>query len=256
MGKDLSSNQTQWSLIVRAQGEGPQARTALGQLLQRYERTIISIIRDLGHPPDQTPEEVKQEFFARIIEREDIGALDRGKGSFRSWLRRAVKSHLCNTWDAWNTEKNAARRTDYPEEFDATSEESPEQLLIGKLAADTLDYVTEKLRLEAKDLARFEAFRQFLPWTSPALDLVRPVGAALQQVAPLAASLGMTRTAANVAICRLRKDFEEALDEAVADISDVDLANPGAKAEVEREKRLLFRALYEPAGFFVHRQTG
>lgn len=61
MGNDLASHKTQWSLIVRAQGEGPQARAALGQLLQRYERTILSTIRYFRHPPDQTAEEVKQE---------------------------------------------------------------------------------------------------------------------------------------------------------------------------------------------------
>lgn len=256
MGQEQSCKKTQWSLIVRAQGDGPQARAALGQLLQRYERTIISIIRCLSHPPDQTPEEIKQEFLTRIIERQDIAALDRGKGTFRSWLRCAVKNHLRNTWDAWNAERNPARRTDYPDAFEVTSEESPEQLLMGKLAADTLDYVTAQLRLGAKNLARFDAFKEFLPRTSPALELVRPVDAPLQKIAPLAASLGMTRTAANVAICRLREKFEEGLDAAVADTLDVDLEDPAGKAEVEREKRLLFRDLYEPAGFFVRLQTG
>ena len=255
MGQDLSSQKTQWSLVVRAQGAGPQARVALGQLLQRYEGTIMSIVRYLRHPPDQSPEEIKQEFLTRIIESQAIAVLDRGKGSFRSWLRGAVKNHVCNLWKSWYTERNAARRTDYPEAFDATSGESSDHILDGKFAADTLAYVTEQLRLSAPNAVRFEAFMEFLPAMARTLDLVTPAKASLQQVGPLAASLGMTRTAANVAIHRLREEFKRRLAQAVADTLDIDLADPAGRAEVEREMRLLFRALCEPVNLDVHLQT-
>jgi DNA-directed RNA polymerase specialized sigma24 family protein len=255
MGQDLSSQKTQWSLVVRAQADGPQARVALGQLLHRYERTIISIIRYLRHPPDQSPEEIKQEFLTRIIASRAIAALDRGKGSFRSWLRGAVKNHVCNVWKTWYADQNAARRTDYPEAFDATSGESSDHILDGKFAADTLDYVTEQLRVSAPNAARFEAFMDFLPQIARRLDLVRPARTSFEQVAPLAASLGMTRTAANVAIHRLRDEFKRRLTQAVADTLDIDLADPAGRAEVEREMRLLFRALCEPVNFDVHLQT-
>lgn len=256
MGKDLVSPKTQWSLIVRAQGEGPPARAALGQLLQRYERAILSTIRYFRHPPDQTPEEIKQEFLTRIIECHAIAALDRGKGTFRSWLRRAVKNHLCNSWDAWNADKNPIRRTDYPDAFDATSGESSEQLLDAKFAADTLDYVTEQLRLSAPDKARFEALREFLPRVTPRLEVVAPAAPSLDGVAAIAASLGMTRTALSVAALRLRVAFTKRLTAAVADTLDIDITQPDGKAEVEREMRLLYRALCQPVRFDVHVQPG
>jgi DNA-directed RNA polymerase specialized sigma24 family protein len=255
MGQDLSSQKTQWSLVVRAQGAGPQARVALGQLLQRYERTIISIIRYLRHPPDQSPEEIKQEFLTCIIESQAIAVLDRGKGSFRSWLRTAVKYHVCNLWKTWYAVGNPARRTDYPEAFDATSGESSDHILDGKFAADTLDYVTEQLRLSAANVERFEAFMDFLRPNCRTLDLVTPAKASFEQVAPLAASLGITRTTANVAMHRLRDNLKEGLTQAVADTLDIDLADPAGKAEVEREMRLLFRALCEPINVDVHLQT-
>jgi DNA-directed RNA polymerase specialized sigma24 family protein len=258
MGIDLSSSKTQWSLIVRAQSDGPQARAALGQLLQRYERAILSTIRYFGHPPDQTPEDIKQEFLTRVIESQAIAVVDRGKGTFRSWLRRAVKNHLCNVWRAWHADKNPARRTDYPDAFEATSGESSEHILDRKFAADTLDYVVEQLRRSAPNAARFEAFRDFLPRITWTLDLVAlsPAKASPERVAPVAASLGMTRTAVSVAIHRLRDDFRRCLTAAVADTLDIDLADPDGKAEVERELRLLFRALCDPVSLDVHLQTG
>ena len=258
MGIDSSSSKTQWSLIVRAQSDGPQARAALGQLLQRYERSILSTIRYFGHPPDQTPEDIKQEFLTRIIESQAIADLDRGKGTIPSWLRRAVRNYLCNVWRAWHADKNPARRTDYPEAFEATSGESSEQILDRKFAADTIDYVIEQLRLSAPNPARFEAFRDFLPNFTRTFDLVAlaPAKASPDRVAPVAASLGMTRTAVSVALHRLRDDFRRCLTAAVADTLDIDLADPKGKAEVERELRLLFRALCDPVSLDVQLQTG
>jgi hypothetical protein len=153
---------------------------------------------------------------------------------------------LCNCWDAWKAQKNPGSRTDSPEAFDATSGESPEQILDRKFAADTLRYVAEQLRLSAPNAARFEALKCFLPGSALLLD----------SVAPVAASLGMTRTAVSVAVHHLRNDFKQRLTEAVADTLDVQLAEPEGKAEVEREMRLLYRTLCEPAKLDVYLQPG
>ena len=97
-----------------------------------------------------------------------------------------------------------------------------------------------------------------MPRTTWALDSVAlaPAKASPERVAPVAASLGMTRTAFSVAIHRLRDDFRRCLTAAVADTLDIDLADPEGKAEVERELRLLFRALCDPVSLDVHLQTG
>jgi RNA polymerase sigma-70 factor (ECF subfamily) len=235
MANDPSSPKTQWSLIVRAQGEGPSARIALGQLLQRYEPSIICMIRYFRAPPDQTLEELKQEFFTRTLEYGGIAALDRSKGSFRAWLKRAVRNYLANCWDAWNAQKNPGRRIEYPRAFDATCGETPERILDRKFAADTLCYVLERLRLAAPDRARFDALERFLPGPELSLDALDVT----------AARLGMTSTALRVAIHRLREGFGSQLRQAVADTLDVDLSDSAGKAEVERELGRQYRSLFQ-----------
>jgi hypothetical protein len=74
--------------------------------------------------------------------------------------------------------------------------------------------------------------------------------------AAVAASLGMTRTALSVAALRLRVAFTKRLKAAVADTLDIDISQPEGKAEVEREMRLLYRALCRPVRFDVHVQPG
>jgi DNA-directed RNA polymerase specialized sigma24 family protein len=95
-----------WSLIVRTQGEGREARVALDQLLRRYETTIVALIRKRPIPPDVTVEDIKQELVTGIWSRKDFKHLLREKGRFRSWLSTAVAHQVYNTWDAYHAKKN------------------------------------------------------------------------------------------------------------------------------------------------------
>src|SRR3954451_2166688 len=67
---------TRWTLIRRAQGTGEDARAALGTLIQRYEGFVVALIRAFRPPWDQSPEDLKQAFFAEICRRGDIHKLD------------------------------------------------------------------------------------------------------------------------------------------------------------------------------------
>jgi DNA-directed RNA polymerase specialized sigma24 family protein len=248
MGSDLSRSSTQWTLIVRAQGHGPEGRAALGQLIGRYERSIVSMIRCLRPPPNQTPEEIKQEFLTRVLERDDFAALDSSKGSFRCWLKQAVRRHLFNAWDARNAQKNPERHTDHPDGFDATcgESESPEQIMNRKFAADTLSYVVQRLAVTAPDPARFEVLKRYLPGPELSLDAL----------APIARQLHMTVTALRKAIYDLRERFKILLTEAVADTLDIDPTDPAGKSAVERELALLYRSLCEPSKLEVQLHPG
>lgn len=233
---------THWTLIRRAQGQGPEARVAFGQLIERYERSIVQMIRSRRHPPNQTPEEIKQEFLLRVLARADVAALDEGKGSFRGWLSTAVKRHLLNAWDAWHAEKNPDPRTDHPEAFDVSHRECPEQLYFRQFAVDTVQHVVDALRDGAVDKERFDALKRFLPGPQLALD----------DVAPIASELGITPTTLRKAVFDLRKRFKDRLQQAIAETLELDPRDPSGKAEVERETQLLYRSLCERPSVDVH----
>src|SRR5947207_4795747 len=90
-----------WSVIVQAQGSGTEARAAMGTLISRHQKAVLTLIRHRGFPPDQTAEDLKQAFFARMLERNDVARLDRERGHFRAWLKTAVLHLVFNEWERW-----------------------------------------------------------------------------------------------------------------------------------------------------------
>jgi hypothetical protein len=57
---------TRWSVIRRAQADGPEARIALGQLVMRYDGFIEAALRRARRPPDLTLDDAKQEFLEQV----------------------------------------------------------------------------------------------------------------------------------------------------------------------------------------------
>src|SRR5688500_13527275 len=105
------STATRWTLIVRAQGSGIEARAALGELVRQYENFILWLIRHLGHPPDVTADDLKQEYLAGVLRRDDIAKLDQARGSFRAWLRTSVRNFLAVEWSKWKAARGGRQMT-------------------------------------------------------------------------------------------------------------------------------------------------
>ncbi len=237
---------TRWTLIVRAQGAGPEARNALGELIRRYENFIVMLIRCFRHPPDVSAEELKQEYLRRVLERGDFRKLNSDLGSFRGFLRVSIRRFLANEWKRWKTAKAGRMGTDYGD-FDLLHATSADLVLEAAFAMDTLRHVLERLRSEQRDVARFDALKPFLP--GPDLDL--------QPHASVLHALGMTDNAFRQAVFKLRKRFQELLHEAVADTltdpdcdpSPTDPARDGHR--VALEVRRLYRSLCEAPPFEV-----
>ncbi len=230
MAQDPSaSNPTRWTLIVRAQGSGADTRAALGELIGHYENLVVWLIRRHGHPPDLSPEELKQEFLEGVLRRNDIAKLDRARGSFRGWLRTAVQRFLLNEWDKWHAAK-AGRKDSAPlmaEVIDppAAADDAFTREFAKVLLLRTLD----KLRREARDERRFEALLRFLP--GPQMNL--------SELAPVARELGVTPTALAKQICLLRERFRLLLRESIGDLLDVEAA--AAAPAIDAELRDLRR---------------
>jgi DNA-directed RNA polymerase specialized sigma24 family protein len=233
-----SSTPTQWTLILRAQGSGAEARNALGDLLERYEGFIVWLIRKRGHPPDVTADDLKQEFFTGILRREDIAKLDRARGSFRAWLGQSVRRFLCNEWDKWRKLSGGKDITDVAQ-FDAVHSWTPEDDVCRAFTAHTIQHVLAVQRAEARDKELFDRLARFLP--GPQLDLV--------ELAPFARELGTTRGALARRICMMRARFRELLRASVEATLDLapDPVNPSsAAAAIDTEIRDLLKALEQP----------
>jgi DNA-directed RNA polymerase specialized sigma24 family protein len=231
------SNPTRWTLIVRAQGSGEDARTALGELLHQYEGFVLWLIRRNRPPPDVSVEDLKQEFLEGMLRRDDIAKLDQRRGSFRAWLAVAVRRFVYNEWDKWKAARSGRAETDLLpcEPFHRST---PEDAVCARaFATHVMLHVLSVQRAEARDQARFDALARFLP--GPQMELV--------ELAPVAGTLGTTPTAVAKAICEMRARFRELLREAIRDTLDTDdrgLGDPEALARaIDRELCELRRSL-------------
>jgi DNA-directed RNA polymerase specialized sigma24 family protein len=228
---------THWSLIVAARGgESAEARDALAALCQAYWYPLYGYIRQQGHAADAA-QDLTQEFFARLLEKDFLGALDPEKGKFRAFLLAACKHFLANERDRARAEKRGGGRACLSLDFgDAEARygrepehaQTAEKLFERRWALALLDGVLT--RLSAEHAARgkgalFDRLRGFL------VGERQPGG-----YAGAAAELGLTEGAVKVAVHRLRQRYRELLREEIGRT----LHDP---EDIDDEIRALFAAL-------------
>ena len=233
---------TQWSLVAAAgQADSTAAREALAALCARYWYPVFAFVRRQGHAPADA-EDLTQGFFARLIEKGDLGAADRSRGRFRSFLLANCRFYLANERDRATAAKRggpqaplaidvAAAETRY--ERSLSHVETPERLYDRQWCLTLLDEVFESLRADHSGDGRgplFERLREFLA-----------AGRDAGSYDEAARDLGMTAGAVKVAVHRLRRRFREELRRRVAD-------TVGSDAEVDDELRHLIRTLGPPSG--------
>src|SRR2546425_494954 len=90
---------THWSVVLMAgQSASPQAEAALERLCRTYWYPLYAYVRRQGHSP-QDAQDLTQEFFARLLEKNYLGSVEREKGKFRSFLLAALNHFLANERD-------------------------------------------------------------------------------------------------------------------------------------------------------------
>jgi RNA polymerase sigma-70 factor (ECF subfamily) len=226
---------TRWSVVLAAgAGDPSQARAALATLCQRYWYPLYAFVRRQGHSADDS-QDLTQEFFARLIEKDWLGQVAPERGRFRSWLLASVRHFLANEWNRLHTQKRGGGAALFSlDETDAEGRylheppgvSDPEQLFDRRWAMTLLDGVIAALEAEmraAGKTAQFDAVKGAL------------IGGQVDYPA-VAAQLGASEGAVRVAVHRLRERYRELLRAAVADTVD-------SPAEVEAELRHLFAAL-------------
>ena len=227
---------TQWSLVVGAAArEQPDAGAALALLCERYWYPLYSYVRrrvaDVNEAQDLT-----QEFFARLLEKNTLAHATPERGRFRAFLLTAIRNFLANEWDRGRAQKRGAGRRRLSLDFDSgesrlhfepADERSPERIYERQWALLLLELVLQRLAAESAADGKQRQFEILQP------TLVGSRTASYQQ---LALELGTTEEAARQAAHRLRKRYRELLREEVQQT----LADPG---EVDDEIRNLFEVL-------------
>ncbi|MBK9138425.1 MAG: sigma-70 family RNA polymerase sigma factor [Verrucomicrobia bacterium] len=205
--------QTRWTLVLRARGDSTEARRALGELCEAYWQPVFRFLQREGRDTD-TARELTQAFFARLLQRGDLGHADPNRGRFRSYLLGAVKHFLADLRKHAAREKRcgglSAEPIAAPPGEEATelpladpASEVPDAWFDRQWALTVMERALNAVEAEFVAAGRADHFAHFQPW------LMGDAGAPAQ--AETARSLGMSESAVKVAVHRLRKRFRERL---------------------------------------------
>jgi hypothetical protein len=99
-GDPRAFTSTRWSLVLSAaksQSGEEKARNALDELCRIYWRPVFSFICRRGFSTEDA-QDLTQEFFVKILERDWLEHADRNRGRFRSLLLTSLQ-----TWDGVRT---------------------------------------------------------------------------------------------------------------------------------------------------------
>jgi RNA polymerase sigma-70 factor (ECF subfamily) len=230
---------THWSVVLAAKDKNsPQSEEALETLCRTYWYPLYVFARRQGHQP-QDAQDLVQEFFMRLLQKDYLEAVEPERGRFRTFLIMAFKRFLANEWDRSRAQKRGGGQTPLPLDPELTENRYQEEGSV-EMAADLafdrhwavtlLDYALARVRDERErrgKAAEFEVLRQFLTVGK------EPIG-----YDAAAAELGLSEPAVKMAVHRLRRRYRAIFREAIAQT----VATP---ADVDEEIRHLLQVLSE-----------
>jgi len=227
---------THWSVVLTAgRTDTPRAHDALAKLCQTYWHPLYAYVRRRGHSPEDA-QDLTQEFFARLLERNAVSTVSPDKGRFRSFLLASLNHFLSDEWDKARALKRGAGKivsldTAYAESWlsqQPSEKMTPEKAFELRWAITLLEQVYQRLMEEHRQQGKGEMFEALRT------TLAGPGNSA--PYAELASRLGMNEGAVKVAVHRLRQRYRTLLRETIAETVESD-------SEVEEELRYLFKTL-------------
>ena len=228
---------THWSLVLRAGGRADRdADSALAALCERYWFPLYAYVRRRVAGAHEA-QDLTQEFFARLLEKQYLAAADPQRGKFRCFLLASLKHFLANEWDRAHAQKRGGRvrRLSLDLEcgesrlrLEPSHDLTPERLFERQWVLTLLDLVMRRLQGEYESAGKADQFARLKGVLTGDRDRL--------PYAALAADWGVSEEAARQAASRLRKRYRELLRDEVAQT----LAEPG---DVDDEIRNLFEVL-------------
>lgn len=96
-GPDRGWRTTIWSQILAAGDPShPGHREHLDRLLRTYWKPVYAYVRRAWHKPVEDAKDLTQSFFAVLLEKQTWARIQPDKGSFRAYLRTALRHFLVN----------------------------------------------------------------------------------------------------------------------------------------------------------------
>lgn len=227
---------THWSVVLAiGQESSVQSREALEKLCSVYWAPLYAYIRRQGRSPEDA-EDLTQDFFARLFEKDYLKRADRERGKFRTFLLTSLKHFLVNDWQKRHAAKRGAGRV-VACDFQAAEAEyaaagsaglTPDELYERRWAEALLEQAANRLRDEYAGFGKLSLFDRLK-------DLLL-AGRREVAYADLSQELGMSQGALKVAVHRLRHRYQEMLHAEVAQTVNT-------PSEVETELRHLLSVL-------------
>ena len=217
---DESRNQlfvtTHWSVVLAAgQADTTTALSALEELCRTYWFPLYAYVRRRGHQPAEA-QDLTQEFFLRLIEKQSVRLANSERGRFRSFLLTSLKNFLINEWGKARAAKRGGGQSFQPLEWDGAESRylaepsqdlTPDRLFDKRWAVTIVERAQHRLREEyvaASKLPLFEELQGHV-W-----------GEGAAGYAGSAARLNTTEGALRIAAHRMKDRFRSLLREEVA----------------------------------------
>jgi DNA-directed RNA polymerase specialized sigma24 family protein len=228
---------THWSVVVQAgAGHSTEGAAALEKLCRTYWFPLFAFVRRLGHE-EADAKDLTQEFFARLLERQDFQNVNARKGKFRTFLLVSLQNFLSNQRDHARAAKRGGGKIiisldalplKQVHAWEPSTTQSPAQLFDQRWAMSLLAETVRQLEEEMTEAGRseqFAALKTFLtnePGEGEYLAVAHQLGTSSQSIA--------------VAVHRMRQRYRELVRTEVAHTVSSPL-------EVEEEMRHLYAAL-------------
>lgn len=232
---------THWSVVLAAaDGSSPDCDRALATLCRTYWYPLYAFVRRQGHPAHEA-EDLTQEFFARVLEKQYLDGVGPEKGRFRTFLLVCLRRFLANEWDRKRALKRGGGKSplsfDFAIDFEGADARyrlepahdlTPERLFERRWALTLLEEVLNQLAEEMRRSGKDELFA--------ALKVYLAAASTAPPHAEVGGQLGMSEGAVKVAAHRLRQRYKQLLRDEIA-------RTVGAEADVDEEIGRLFAAL-------------
>ena len=200
--------------------ENSDWRACMESLCASYWYPAYAYLRRKGYEPSDC-QDLTQDFFASLIEKNVLQIVDPERGRFRWFLMHALRQFAAN----WNSAQKAKKRGGDLKVFSLSFEEgesryqnepvdgwTPERLFDRRWALTLLHTAIKNLELEYSENGKTRLFESLKIYISP--------GVVPPSYAEVADTLGLTETAIKVAIHRLREKYRNQIRALVAETLD------------------------------------
>ena len=165
---------THWTIVRNAADSlSPESTAALETLCRSYWYPLYAFVRRKGHDPE-TARDLTQEFFAQLLSKRLLHAVDPTKGRFRSWLLGVMKHFLAHEWTKARAQKRGGGQPQFSldeleaeqrYQFEPITEADPETIFDRRWAFTILDRAASRLRTELDTSNRpqlYSVLKQFI----------------------------------------------------------------------------------------------